>query len=717
MDFNELLLFRGRALQEGPELPLFVFVDEPRKKAEGGGALELAGSHACLVASALELASLPTLATELASSIARGCGVEQQFALELLDHLLEQDILLSVVPAADRLQTRGDRALSNALRLQMKSAIWPRRAPGCAVWGLGTLGSPSWRESFHESRESTGSALSWSLEGDGAWIGPVTNRGRGPCPGCLVAWRTAVKPAAGWHENVVAHAPLALSLLCQRVLLRAEEWGAGQLKDNEVLYVSASEVAVHTLLRQPGCPYCVSSIARLAPRDQALEAQFQADLAYGDGPEPPTALRAPFLDSALGPIELSAYDAPGLFRGLPLALGSLRMLLPRGNAFERRQMLSITFGAGMTESRRQLVAFAEGIERYALFIDQPDITGKRLSELGSDALSPSETVRFTPNQLSGKVGAPIEYEDQPLDWSWAYDLGSGRARLLAHDVFAADLQASPSAIRWLEDPFSSGAAAHRSLPRAMRRALLELIERDALMLAWYLRLPLPELDIPVAAARNPEIRELHEYLTGRGIELQCFDLRVDFDVPTILLSARARLDCGQWRAGGRIVSPSASGSWDDAIAHSLHEILGHYSAFALVAPDGDSSIDPATGEPHLWWSNFAAYFKPRPDNPLSFLGNGTLSPVPGEAAVESVSELLAKLQAELRTRELSAFIRYLAPDDIRESGLIAVRACVPGLVRMARSIEAVNFGEPRIEQIRARWRAPAGLNEHPHPIS
>jgi hypothetical protein len=184
-----------------------------------------------------------------------------------------------------------------------------------------------------------------------------------------------------------------------------------------------------------------------------------------------------------------------------------------------------------------------------------------------------------------------------------------------------------------------------------------------------------------------------------------------------LLSARARVDCGQWRAGGRIVSPSASGSWNEAISHALHEILGHYSAFALVAPEGDSSLDPVTGEPHLWWPNFAAYFKPRPDDPLSFLGNGTLGPVPRDTRAESVGELLGRLQRELRARELPAFIHYLAPEAVRASGLIAVRACVPGLVRMTPAAATVNFGEPRVEQIRARWGAAAGFNQHPHPIS
>ena len=67
------------------------------------------------------------------------------------------------------------------------------------------------------------------------------------------------------------------------------------------------------------------------------------------------------------------------------------------------------------------------------------------------------------------------------------------------------------------------------------------------MLAWYLRLPLQELDLPRVAAQSSEVRELYDYLTERGIELRGFDLRVDVDLPTVLLTARARVDCGQWR--------------------------------------------------------------------------------------------------------------------------------------------------------------------------
>jgi ribosomal protein S12 methylthiotransferase accessory factor len=235
------------------------------------------------------------------------------------------------------------------------------------------------------------------------------------------------------------------------------------------------------------------------------------------------------------------------------------------------------------------------------------------------------------------------------------------------------------------------------------------------MLAWYLRLPLRELDI--SASPNGDLREMHAYLTARGIDLRAFDMRVDFDMPAVLVMAKARVDCGQWRAGGHIVSPNVAATWEDAACHGVQEILGHYSAFALVSPDGDPAVDPASGETRLWWPNFAAYFKPRADEPFSFLGSGPVQAMPVDDAPTSVDVFLEGLKAKLRERHLRAYVRYLAPEAVVQSGLVAVRVCVPGLVRMTASRDTVNFGERRIEQIRSRWGAAPGLNPLPHPIS
>ena len=70
--------------------------------------------------------------------------------------------------------------------------------------------------------------------------------------------------------------------------------------------------------------------------------------------------------------------------------------------------------------------------------------------------------------------------------------------------------------------------------------------------------------------------------------------------------AEAQRDLGPWKAGGKILSACAGKSWRDAVRHALRELLGHFTAFALVAPEGDRSVEPDSGQQRPWWSAFAA---------------------------------------------------------------------------------------------------------------
>jgi thiazole/oxazole-forming peptide maturase SagD family component len=447
---------------------------------------------------------------------------------------------------------------------------------------------------------------------------------------------------------------------------------------------------------------------------KAVASRFETAWAIREAPEPTPDRRRAFTDADLGPLQIEEYRAPGLFRDLPLVLGSIRLLVPTERGVERRHFFSITFGTGLTESRRHLVAYAEGIERYALFADLPDVSGRAFEELAPFAIHAMDTVRFAAEQYRPDA-APMPYEGQHTRWSWVYDLSAADARLVLHDAVGFPPSTKAPDYRLLDDPFSSGAAAHRTLRLATSRGLLELIERDALLLAWYLRLPLQELDVG-AVLLHPDLRDMHDALTSQGIELRFFDMRVDFDVPTTLLLSRARVDRGQWKAGGRIVAPNAAATWFDAVRHGLEEILGHYSALATVAPEGDASRELA-GETRPWWPAFVEYFRPRSDDPFSFLGRESLLPVPQDSSPVDPELWSESMKGECEKRGLPVLVRLMAAEAVVASGLTAVRVCVPGLLRMAPTRQGVNFGERRIDAIRDRWGAREPLNPLPHPIA
>jgi hypothetical protein len=77
---------------------------------------------------------------------------------------------------------------------------------------------------------------------------------------------------------------------------------------------------------------------------------------------------------------------------------------------------------------------------------------------------------------------------------------------------------------------------------------------------------------------------------------------------------------------------------------------------------------------------------------------------------------LSHVRAELTARGVPLFVRQLGRADVRGSGLVAIRAIAPGLLRLTPTRASMNLGEPRIDAVRHAWGAQPGLNPLPHPL-
>ncbi|MDB4974325.1 MAG: hypothetical protein JWN48_2666 [Myxococcaceae bacterium] len=706
-----LLVFRG-AVTAGADGELIV---EAMHGPSATTRVALSGALSEATLQVLRLARRPCAANTLVNTLARDLQLEHEVASSLVHELVAAGVLSREVRAVHRLLLTGQQDLARELAGSLEHALWPAALQGIEVAVLGTLGDRAWQQQVQRARAGNTRVLTCSFDGADSWIGPWIEPGetapRGPCPMCLHARRVA--RGAERQTGVALSCPPNLGLLGALLLQTAKQHARGELPHSAVLHLQDTQSSWHTLLPQPHCAICDpgrdQSPYSLAEQASHYRAALTAELSLQTSAEEPSeAQRRAFLDPWLGPLSLEVHDVRGTFRELPLVLGSIRATQGWAPDLEPRLFASVMFGTGATESRRKLVAFAEGIERYAGFTDRPDITGIPFSELAEHALAPEQTVRFSEQQYES--GVSVRHDNQPLDWSWVYEWTSGQTKLMLHDAVAYGRDPLSGGAQLFEDPFSSGMSAHRSVELALERSLLELIERDAFMLAWYLRLPLRELS--VRELSDGELHDLLGYLEGVGMKLKFHDLRVDFSLPTVLAVAEAQADFGPWKKGGTILSACAGKSWSEAVRHALRELLGHYTAFALVSPEGDKSIDPETGAPRPWWPAFSALLTPRSDQPLGFLGQGPKLTVSDERASSDGS-----LREEFLRRGLPVYIRKLGRRDIALSGLVAVRAIVPGLIRMTPSYETVNFGEPRIEQVRRRWNADQTLHPLPHPLA
>lgn len=148
----------------------------------------------------------------------------------------------------------------------------------------------------------------------------------------------------------------------------------------------------------------------------------------------------------------------------------------------------VTGACSLTRAEVMVRTLGEAVERLALhrapglLARAEDLPGPRLEHRRPGA------------ELGGEVGTDV------LAWHRARHLGTGSDLWVPAGL--VDYPASEETPRF--DPGPSGAAAHLDLDSALRGALLETIERDALITAWACRLQLRDVPVDELVRRAPD---------------------------------------------------------------------------------------------------------------------------------------------------------------------------------------------------------------------
>ncbi|WP_232792286.1 TOMM precursor leader peptide-binding protein [Actinacidiphila yeochonensis] len=153
---------------------------------------------------------------------------------------------------------------------------------------------------------------------------------------------------------------------------------------------------------------------------------------------------------------------------------------------------------------------------------------------------------------------------RPIPWVWGWSLRDRRP-LLVPEVTAYYHAPGGVAGRFVQES-SNGRASGGSLTEAVYFGLMEVVERDAFLLAWYGRAPLVEVD--GSASADPRTRAMIDRLAMYGYRARFFDTRLTLPVPVVTAVAE-RVDGGMGRlcfGAGAGLDPEA------ALAAGLCEI-------------------------------------------------------------------------------------------------------------------------------------------------
>jgi ribosomal protein S12 methylthiotransferase accessory factor len=233
-------------------------------------------------------------------------------------------------------------------------------------------------------------------------------------------------------------------------------------------------------------------------------------------------------------------------------------------------------GHADTFHRSLRIGLFEGLERYAGVRprDRQVAVRASLDELGDQALDPRDCGLYPPEFHRSQPHAPAFSPTAELPWVWGYSLRDRRP-LLVPQVLAY-YHSGTEEDRFVQE-CSSGCASGASLTEAVYCGLMELIERDAFLLAWYGRLPLPELD--PRTSRRRSTRYLVDRLALYGYRARFFDTGSTFPVP-VVTGVAVRDDGGM---GALCFGAGAALDPQDALDAALAEIATDATQLATRA--------------------------------------------------------------------------------------------------------------------------------------
>jgi ribosomal protein S12 methylthiotransferase accessory factor len=556
------------------------------------------------------------------------------------------------------------------------------------------------------------------------WAGPWVIPGGTPCIACVGARAGAPEllgdGAAGGPPRGPGFLPAWLARLLAAVVAR-ELTGCSLLRGRALIWDLASlHPRLHPVSRVPGCPACPPGAG---DSPGAARWSFEPVLAPSTGAEP--------ADGDGPPLErlVAALVSPraGLVRGVTLVDGPLPLAVAElvvGDAAGRRLVLSGGRGTSADEARR--IALFEALERHAGLAPGGRRHALRAAyrEMNGSALDPRTLILHSPDQYDapGFPYRPFD-ESRELTWVWGYSLRDRRPRAVpAGLVYYGSWTGRPAEAgdERLAYDTSSGCALGRTMAEAVARALLEVMERDAFLLAWYARRTRAPLDL--SFARDWRTVLLVRRLERLGHSVMAWDVTQDLGVPAVWVMAVCE-------APGRPRTFSSCG------CHPDPEVAA-WSALSEVASGLPNLAREYRREPEraaAMWSDPRSvrtmadhgllYAAPQAEEHLGFLLRDRRDRLPlreWSGARDGWSESWAARSGRLVDAVAGAGLDAIAVDQTTPEqaalGLAAARVLVPGALPMtfghgARRLAGADRLTRRLEAAGAD-----GVNPWPHPF-
>lgn len=344
-------------------------------------------------------------------------------------------------------------------------------------------------------------------------------------------------------------------------------------------------------------------------------------------------------------------------------------------------------GAGWTAEQAEMAGIGEAIERWQThrlasdhgihlaFSAWPHIEPEK-----GPAISPERWVLFHPGQYQPGFPFPAMTDDDPLDWVCFRRAITGQPHWVPADLAFMDLR--PGTVPRFAPAVSTGWSAHCQADLALLRGTQEVIERDAMVGAWWGIYAMREHRPAAVMATLPPW--LPARVERGNLRYRFYHIESPYSAHVTMVTMMGDDREGGCFSIGSACRESRAESWQKAL---LEAIQGrHYVRYwkprmaETLAPGGQlgGPVDgnrrvPTTFREHALWYSYA------PER----LDDTVLASCPGPdrpGSDASIRESLATLCARLGERHPVLFRVFTPPAITAENlGWVVIRVMIPGL--------------------------------------
>lgn len=390
--------------------------------------------------------------------------------------------------------------------------------------------------------------------------------------------------------------------------------------------------------------------------------------------------------------------------------------LRRGEESERSAA-----GKGRTGEQAMASALGEAVERYCASLYDPSrFVRASADELAGAKVRPAECVLYHRDQYAREDFAYREPDDAAeISWVEGRALPGGEpVHLPASLTFLSFVGERGSEL--FTPPTSNGLGAGPDLDSAVLGGLLEVVERDAFLIAWLNRLPASEVDL--AGPRAPWAPMVEHYRRF-GVELRVFDVTTDLPIAVMLCLAIDRSGEGPAAVAGLGSHLDPPRAIEKAVMEVCQVRPGVARTYALSSPEDRLAgyEDVETLEDH------SAFFTDgeRLGELAFLLDTGrrvAVDELPARSTGDAAGDL-TRAVADLAAAGHQVVYRDLTTPDLAGIAVRAARVLVPGLQPIHFGHRQERLGGDRLYEVpRAlghaeRRRRPDEINPCPHPLA